>query len=62
MTLNSIEAAKLEASGAGAFSISGRAIMFRRADGMVCSWPCRTGREARQHLAMFRRSVVLVAA
>lgn len=62
MTLNSIQAAKMEAAGEGAFSLTGRTIKFRALNGLTFSWPCRTEREAREHLAMFRRSVDLVAA
>jgi hypothetical protein len=58
-TINSIEAAKMEAAGTGSFQIVGRSIRFQ-SEGREFSWHCSTPKQAREHLNLFRSSIKYV--
>jgi len=56
-SLNSIQAAKLEAEGKAAFSVSGRIVTLRTNEGLEHKWHCRTSKEAKDTLRLFRASL-----
>lgn len=59
-TINSIEAAKLEATGKGAFTVAGRSVHFD-IDGRRHTWNCRTSKDAKDTLRLFRSSLKFAA-
>ena len=56
-TINSIEAAKLEAAGQGEFIVKGRNLVLRRFNGVVHEWHCATEKAAKDTLRLFRSSL-----
>lgn len=59
-TINSIEAAKIEAAGNGNFSIVGRSLRFV-SNKIEYRWNLRSEAEARSTLALFRASLKYAA-
>jgi len=53
MTKTAIECAQMEREGQGEFRVFGRQVVFL-GHGRSYRWPCRTAKQAREHLALFR--------
>ena len=54
MVISGIYAAKLEQEGIGTLLVDGRTIIFVQCDGLRVAWDCKTVREAKDMLRLFR--------